>query len=70
MPLDKQRPEAHQEVKIDAAEIQPILDRLRASNLIIRRVQPVRPTLEDLFIAAVQSHSTHAGAGADLSKPT
>ena len=39
---------------IEAAEIQPILDELRRAGLIIRRVQSVRPTLEDLFIAAVE----------------
>jgi ABC-2 type transport system ATP-binding protein len=41
---------------IEAMEIQVILDRLRAANVTIRRVQSIRPTLEDLFIAAVQDH--------------
>src|SRR4051794_37664764 len=38
----------------DPAMIQPVLDHLRAAGLVIRRVQQVRPSLEDLFMAAVQ----------------
>jgi ABC-2 type transport system ATP-binding protein len=34
-------------------QVQPVIDRLRAAGLIIRRLQLVRPTLEDLFIEAV-----------------
>ena len=34
-------------------QIQPVIDRLRAAGLVIRRLQLVRPTLEDLFIEAV-----------------
>ena len=41
---------------IDAEKIQPLLDSLRAAGLTIRRVQLMRPTLEDMFIAAVQDH--------------
>ncbi len=41
---------------IEAVEIQVILDRLRAASVVIRRVQSIRPTLEDLFIAAVERH--------------
>jgi ABC-2 type transport system ATP-binding protein len=41
---------------IEPAEIQPLLDQLRAAGLTIRRVQAVRPTLEDLFLAAVMDH--------------
>ena len=33
--------------------MQPILDRLRAAGLSIRRLTPVRQTLEDLFMQAV-----------------
>jgi ABC-2 type transport system ATP-binding protein len=50
---------------IEPAAIQPILDRLRTAGLMIRRVQPVRPTLEDLFMSAVQQHGAR-GAGAKL----
>jgi ABC-2 type transport system ATP-binding protein len=39
----------------DPAQIQPLLDRLRQANLTIRRVQPVRPSLEDLFMEAVDT---------------
>jgi ABC-2 type transport system ATP-binding protein len=41
---------------IEAEKIQPLLDSLRAAGLTIRRVQLMRPTLEDMFIAAVQNH--------------
>jgi ABC-2 type transport system ATP-binding protein len=36
-----------------AAAVQPLLDALRAASLVIRRVQPIRPSLEDLFMEAV-----------------
>jgi ABC-2 type transport system ATP-binding protein len=38
----------------DAASIQPIIDRLRAQGGIIRRVQSMRPSLEELFIESVE----------------
>jgi ABC-2 type transport system ATP-binding protein len=38
----------------DAAAIQPVLDQLRTAGLVIRRVQQVRPSLEDLFMEAVR----------------
>ncbi len=41
----------------DAAEIQPTLDALRADGLIVRRVQLMRPSLEDLFLEAVAHRS-------------
>jgi ABC-2 type transport system ATP-binding protein len=37
----------------DPAEIQPVLDHLRGAGCVIRRVQPLRPTLEELFFTAV-----------------
>ncbi len=37
----------------EPAPIQPILDRLRADDLVICAVKPVRETLEDLFMRAV-----------------
>jgi ABC-2 type transport system ATP-binding protein len=37
----------------DAAAVQPVIDLLRAQQQIIRRVTPVRPSLEDLFVEAV-----------------
>jgi ABC-2 type transport system ATP-binding protein len=39
----------------EPAVIQPLLDRLRQAGLTIRRVQPVRPSLEDLFMEAVDT---------------
>jgi ABC-2 type transport system ATP-binding protein len=35
------------------ADVQPILDALRGAGLIVRRVQPMRVSLEDLFMEAV-----------------
>ena len=39
----------------DPAIVQPLIDRLRQAGLVLRRVQPVRPSLEDLFIEAVDA---------------
>jgi len=38
----------------DAARVMPLLDALRGGGLVIRRVQAVRPSLEQMFIATVQ----------------
>jgi len=56
---------------IDPLEIQSVLDRLRAANLLIRRVQPVKQSLEDLYMEAVVDPTTGrvAGAGAALNLP-
>lgn len=40
----------------DAGPVQPLLDRLRSCGMVVRRMQPVRPTLEDLFIEALRAH--------------
>jgi ABC-2 type transport system ATP-binding protein len=37
----------------EPADIQPLLDSARKSGLIIRRIQTIRPSLEDLFMEAV-----------------
>jgi ABC-2 type transport system ATP-binding protein len=37
----------------DACRIQPLLDALRARNLVIQAVRPVRQSLEDYFMQAV-----------------
>ena len=37
----------------DALRVQPLLDALRADGLTIRRLMPVRQSLEDLFMQAV-----------------
>src|SRR5688500_6465701 len=39
----------------DPRQIQPILDALRARGLAVRRVQTVRPSLEDLFMEAIDT---------------
>ncbi len=42
----------------DATRIQPLIDRLRAANITIRAIRPVRPSLEDLFMQAVTDPNT------------
>jgi ABC-2 type transport system ATP-binding protein len=37
----------------DPAEVQPVLDAVRRRGLVVARLQPVRPTLENLFMEAV-----------------
>jgi ABC-2 type transport system ATP-binding protein len=44
--------------KTDAAEVQPILDALRRANIIVRRMQLIRPSLEDLFFETVTDPTT------------
>jgi ABC-2 type transport system ATP-binding protein len=39
----------------DPQQIQPLLDLLRARGLAVRRVQTVRPSLEDLFMEAIDT---------------
>ena len=46
----------------DPVKLQPLLDAMRAANLIVQRVQLVRPTLEELFIQAVNRDATAGGA--------
>ena len=43
---------------VDPAAVQAVIDSLRALGLTIRRVQPVRPSLEDLFLDAVTDPGT------------
>jgi ABC-2 type transport system ATP-binding protein len=52
----------------DAAAIQKPLDQLRRAGLTIRRLQMMRPTLEDLFIEAVndQNQGLRQTAGANV----
>lgn len=52
----------------DALKMQELIDRLRASGLVIRRVQPISPTLEQLFMEAVAevSGGTQYAAGARI----
>ncbi|HEX4054489.1 MAG TPA: ABC transporter ATP-binding protein [Tepidisphaeraceae bacterium] len=44
--------------KTDPASVQPIIDALRKANLVIRAMQLVRPSLEDLFFEAVTDPTT------------
>lgn len=39
-------------------DIQPLLDTLRAGNIAIKRVQSIRPSLEELFMQAVTDPAT------------
>ncbi len=42
----------------DAARIQTLIDRLRAANITIKSIRPVRPSLEDLFMQAITDPTT------------
>jgi ABC-2 type transport system ATP-binding protein len=44
--------------KTDPAGVQPVLDALRRAGLVIRRMQLIRPSLEDLFFEAVTDPTT------------
>jgi ABC-2 type transport system ATP-binding protein len=44
--------------KTNPADVQPIIDALRRAGLIIRRMQVIRPSLEDLFFEAVTDPTT------------
>lgn len=50
----------------DPADIQPVLDRLRAANWQVTRVQMIRPSLEDAFIRTVE----RAKAGSSQPRPS
>jgi ABC-2 type transport system ATP-binding protein len=58
----------------DVTRVQPVIDAIRASGLAIRRITPVRPSLEDLFMEAVGgaggSHEAGAALGARKSGGT
>ena len=54
----------------DPADVQPVLDALRRAQLVIRRVQMFRPSLEDLFIDAVYARTGgRSAAGATIGAP-
>jgi ABC-2 type transport system ATP-binding protein len=42
----------------DAAEIQPLIDTLRAKGIAIRSIRPMRASLEDLFMQAITDPAT------------
>jgi ABC-2 type transport system ATP-binding protein len=56
---------------IDPGQIQSLLDQLRGAGLEIRRVQAVKPSLEDLYMEAVIDPATgkSAAAGAAMDAP-
>jgi hypothetical protein len=51
-----------------AAAVQPLIDALRAAGLVIRRIQPVRQSLEDLFLQAVGGVEGGHQAGAAIGR--
>jgi ABC-2 type transport system ATP-binding protein len=54
----------------DPAEIQPVLDALRAAGLVIRRFNPVRQTLEALFMEAVIDPASGQALPPGAQRPT
>ncbi|RMH24039.1 MAG: ABC transporter ATP-binding protein [Planctomycetota bacterium] len=48
----------------DPARIQPVIDALRARGVVLAAVNPMRPTLEDLFMETVASDASHGRPGA------
>ncbi len=44
---------------IDPLAIQPVVDRLRSDGIAIKRMQLIKPTLEELFMEAVQEQATN-----------
>ena len=53
----------------DAAAVQPILDTLRRARGVVKRMEPVKPSLEDLFMAAVEGRrkkTPHVGVPTKL----
>ena len=54
---------------VDPSKIQSLLDRLRAAGLQLRRVQLVKPSLEDLYMDAVIDPATGRAAPAGAAMP-
>jgi len=50
----------------EVACVQPVIDAIRAAGLAIRRITPVRPSLEDLFLEAVGGARAAHEAGAAI----
>jgi ABC-2 type transport system ATP-binding protein len=51
-----------------AAQVQSIIDMVRGAQLVIQRIQPVRQSLEDLFMQAVGGVEGGHQAGASINK--
>ena len=45
----------------DAAEVQSVIDALRAAGIVIRELKESRQSLEELFLAAVQGARQEGG---------
>jgi len=43
----------------DAWAVQPVIDQLRAAGIAVKRMQLIKPTLEELFMEAVQAQPTN-----------
>jgi ABC-2 type transport system ATP-binding protein len=54
---------------VETGRIQGVIDALRKANVALRRIQPVRQSLEDLFIEAVSSAPGGRQAGAAFGFP-
>ena len=52
----------------DAGAVQPVIDRLRGAGCVIRRVQLMRPTLEELFMETVEGTAGAMTTGVDGAK--
>lgn len=52
----------------DAARVQPVIDTLRSHGVVIRSLGHRRPSLEDLFVQAVEQHPDGAKPGARREK--
>ena len=53
-----------------AQEMQPVLDALRGAGLVIRSMEPKRPSLEDLFMQVADEAGLDAEAAVAQGKPT
>jgi len=58
---------------VEPADVQPVIDELRRQGLTIRRVQLMRPSLEELFMETVHDHARGArplpGANLEVRRP-
>jgi ABC-2 type transport system ATP-binding protein len=52
----------------DAARIQPTIDALRSRGVVLTAVNPIRPTLEDLFMETVEADASQGKPGAARGK--
>ncbi|MEX0876561.1 MAG: ABC transporter ATP-binding protein [Phycisphaerales bacterium] len=67
-PVDSPNPAELIFATADARAVQPVIDTLRARGVVIRSCGLRRPSLEDLFVKAVQAHPDGAKPGAQRTK--